>query len=131
MNRVIISGSAKLQDSINHWVGHFEALGYDVLDRPKLIAQENRKSKLPEVFRSFYKHIEQTDIFFLINENKDNMEGYIGAGATAEITYAIIQNLVHGKNIRTYILNKPSEKVPCYDEVQFWLEMGWASIYDT
>ena len=65
-----------------------------------------------------------------MNEEKNNIPGYIGASAIAELTYAIILNLIHNKNIEIYILNIPSKEVSSYDEVKFWLDMGWIKLYE-
>ena len=63
------------------------------------------------------------------NEEKKGIKGYIGASAIAELTYVVILNLIHNKNIEIYILNMPSEEVSSYDEVKFWLDMGWIKLY--
>ena len=42
----------------------------------------------------------------------------------------VILNLIHNKNIKIYILNIPSKEVSSYDEVKFWLKMGWIKIYN-
>ena len=38
MKKVVIAGSAKLQESINYWINSFSEIGYNVLDFPKLIS---------------------------------------------------------------------------------------------
>lgn len=65
-----------------------------------------------------------------MNEPKDGVEGYIGASAIAELTYVIMQNLIHNKNIEIYILNMPIKEVPSYDEVNLWLRLGWIKLYN-
>jgi len=77
------------------------------------------------------KALENTDMFFLMNEEKNGINGYIGASAIAELTYVVILNLIHNRNIEIYILNMPSQDCACYDEVKFWLNMGWIKIYDS
>ena len=47
----------------------------------------------------------------------------------AELTYVVILNLLHNKNITIYILNMPSKEVPSYDEVKFFLDAGWIKLY--
>ena len=130
MKRVIISGSAKLQDNINQWVKYFENKNYEVLDYPKLVKQENYINELEDVYKNFYRSIENTDVFFLANEEKNGIKGYIGAGMFAELTYAVILNLVHNKNIEIYILNIPSSELPQYDEVKFFIDMGYIKLYE-
>lgn len=129
MKKVVISGSSKLQDKVNYWLKHFEEKNYKILDYPKLIEQENYEKELPKVYKDFYTALENTDVFFLMNEEKKGIKGYIGASAIAELTYVVILNLIHNKNIKIYILNMPSEEVSSYDEVKFWLDMGWIKLY--
>ena len=65
-----------------------------------------------------------------MNEEKNGIKGYIGASSIAELTYVVILNLIHNKNIEIYILNMPSKEVSSYDEVKFWLNMGWIKLFD-
>jgi len=130
MRKVVISGSSKLQNKVNYWIDYFKSKNYEILDYPKLIEQENYMTELPIVYKDFYTALENTDVFFLMNEEKNGIKGYIGASAIAELTYVVILNLIHNKNIDIYILNMPSEEVSSYDEVKFWLDKGWIKLYD-
>lgn len=130
MKKVVISGSSKLQEKVNFWLKHFQNKDYEILDYPKLIEQENYVKELPKVYKEFYTALENTDTYFLMNEEKNGIKGYIGASSIAELTYAVILNLIHNKNIDIYILNMPSKEVSSYDEVKFWLDMSWIKIYD-
>lgn len=65
-----------------------------------------------------------------MNEEKKGIKGYIGTSAIAELTYVVILNLIHHKKIEIYILNMPSEEVSSYDEVKFWIDMGWIKLFD-
>lgn len=67
---------------------------------------------------------------FSLMKIKNGIKGYIGASAIAELTYVVILNLIHNRNIDIYILNMPSEEVLSYDEVKFWLDMGWVKLYE-
>lgn len=129
MKKVVISCSSKLHDKVGKWIEHFSNLGYEVLDYPKLIKEGNYVKELPKIYEDFYKALENTDMYFLMNEEKNGISGYIGAGAIAELTYVVILNLIHDKNIDIYILNMPSKEVNSYDEVKFWLDMGWIKLY--
>lgn len=130
MKKLVISGSSKLQNKVNYWIDYFTSKNYEILDYPKLIEQENYMTELPIVYKDFYTALENTDVFFLMNEEKNGIKGYIGASAIAELTYVVILNLIHNKNIDIYILNMPSEEVSSYDEVKFWLDKGWIKLYD-
>ncbi len=127
--KIVISGSSSLEDKVKFWTNYFTKKGYEILDFPKLINQEEYMTKLPKVYYNFYNSLENTDIFFLMNEEKNGIKGYIGASAIAELTYVVMQNLIHNKGIEIYILNIPDESLYCYDEVKFWLDIGWIKLY--
>lgn len=130
MKKIVISGSSKLQDKINYWLKYFENKNYEIIDYPKFIEPRNYEKELPEIYKKFYKALENTDVYFLMNEEKNGIKGYIGASAIAELTYAVILNLIHNKNIDIYILDMPSEEVSSYAEVKFWLDMGWIKLFN-
>ena len=129
MKKIVISGSSSLQDKVNYWREHFKNKNYQILDYPKSIEKENYEKELPKVYKDFYTALENTEVFFLMNEEKNGIKGYIGASAIAELTYVVMLNLIHNKNIDIYILNMPSQEVSSYDEVKFWLDMGWIKLY--
>ena len=126
MKSIVISASAKLQDKIEYWTKHFKNKGYEVIDYPKQIDLKYYENRHKE----FYSNLEKTKIYFLMNETKNNIEGYIGASSAAELNYVIIQNLIHDKKIEIYILNRPSKQVHSYDEVMFWAKLGWVKFYN-
>jgi len=128
MKKVVISGSSKLQEQVKYWYKYFTDKGYKILDYPKSVAQENYMNDLPKVYQNFYTAIENTDMYFLMNEEKNGIPGYIGTSSIAELHYAIMQNYIHNKNIDIYILNMPSKELSCYDEVQFFLDSGWIKL---
>lgn len=130
MKKIVISGSSKLQDKINYYLNYFKDRGFEILDYPKKVEEENLMIDLPKIYNDFYTALENTDVFFLMNEEKNGIEGYIGASAIAELTYVVILNLIHDKNIEIYILNMPSKDVSSYDEVKFWLDIGWIKLYN-
>ncbi len=130
MKKIVISGSSKLQDKVNYWLDYFKNKNYEIIDYPKFIEHDNYEKELPKVYKDFYTSLENTNVFFLMNEEKNGIKGYIGASAIAELTYAVILNLIHNKNIDIYILNMPSQEVSSYDEVKFWLDMGWIKLFD-
>ena len=130
MKKIVISGSSKLQDKVNYWLNHFKNKEYQILDYPKLVSLDNYEDELPKIYKDFYSALENTDVYFLMNEEKNGIKGYIGPNSFAELTYVVILNLIHNKNIDIYILNMPSEEVSSYDEVKFWLDQGWIKIYE-
>ena len=130
MKKIVISGSSKLQDKVEYWINYFKNLNYEILDYPKYIEQSEYEKTLPIIYKDFYTALENTDVYFLMNEEKNGIKGYIGASSIAELTYVVILNLIHNKNIKIYILNMPSNEVSSYDEVKFWLNMGWIKLFD-
>lgn len=153
MKKLVISGSSKLHERALYWRGYFEGRGYDVIDWPCPISTEEETldepqtepglslgrwlspndsdyaTRLTKIYKRFYKNLDQADTFFLMNEDKDGIEGYIGASAIAELTYTITGNLNRGKKTEIYILKLPSKSQNCYDEVKFWLDQDWLKIY--
>ena len=130
MKKIVISGSSKLQDKVEYWISYFKNLNYEILDYPKYTEPSEYEKTLPKIYKNFYTALENTDVYFLMNEEKNGIKGYIGASSIAELTYVVILNLIHNKNIEIYILNMPSEEVSSYDEVKFWLNMGWIKLFD-
>ena len=128
--KIVISGSSKLQDKVEYWISYFKNLNYEILDYPKYTEPSEYEKTLPKIYKNFYTALENTDVYFLMNEEKNGIKGYIGASSIAELTYVVILNLIHNKNIEIYILNMPSKEVSSYDEVKFWLNMGWIKLFD-
>ena len=71
-----------------------------------------------------------TDILFVMNETKEEIDGYIGAETFAELTFSLMQNLVYNKNIQIVILRIPSINVQSYEEINLWLKFGWIKLLD-
>ena len=153
MKKLVISGSSKLHERALYWRGYFEGRGYDVIDWPSPVSDEEETldepqtepglslghwlspndsdyaSRLTKIYKRFYKNLDQTDAYFLMNEDQDGVEGYIGASAIAELTYVVTGNLNRGKKVDIYILKLPSKNQNCYNEVKFWLDQKWIQIY--
>ena len=102
MKKVVISGISKLQDKVNYWVEYFKDKNYEILDYPRFIQQENYKTQLPITYANFYNALEKTDVFFLMNEDKNGIKEYIGSSAIAELTYVVILNLIHNHHSFLY-----------------------------
>lgn len=129
MPKVVIAGSAKLQNNINYWKQKFSDNNYEVLDYPKAIEKEKFIELYPNIHKSFFENITKTDILFIMNEDKNGKIGYIGSESFAELTFGLAQKLVYGKNIELVILKMPSEDVQCYEEINLWLNLGWIKLY--
>lgn len=129
--KLVLSGSASLQSRIAYWKQHYEAKGYDVIAYPE--SWDDTKDftqQLTELYSDFYRAIDECDVFFLMNEDKNGIEGYIGANGTAELIHAVMLNVVHSKNITIYIAKVPSREVLAHDEVTSFLRTGWIQLYD-
>lgn len=129
--KLVISGSSSLQGKIAYWKKHFEERGYDVIAIPEFWDdQKDFKQQLTDLYKDFYTAIDTCDVFFLMNEDKNGIEGYIGANGTAELIYAVMQNLIRDRGMEIYIAKLPEERVPAYDEVTSYLKTGWIKIYE-
>ncbi len=129
MKKMVISGSAKLQDRVNYWLEHFKNKDYEILDYPKKIKKETYITDILITYKNFYNSLENAYVYFLMNQEHKGIKSYIESSSIAESTYAVILNLIHNKNIEIYILNIPSEEVVSYDEVKMYLDMGWIKLY--
>lgn len=128
MKKVVIAGSAKLQNDINYWKEKFSN-NYEILDYPKAIEKERFMELYPNVHKEFFENITKTDMLFIMNENKNGKIGYIGAESFAELTFGLAQKLIYGKNIELVILKMPSKEIQCYEEINLWLKLGWIRLY--
>lgn len=130
MKKLIISGSSKLQDRINYWHGFFEGQGYEVLDFPTAVPFDTEHaSEITDIYTSYYQNLDRADVLFVMNEDKNGIEGYIGTSTISEITYVIVNNLNHGKKTEILFLQMPSAEQNCYEEVSFWLSQDWIKLY--
>ena len=129
MKKIVIAGSAKFCDEMSDWKEYFENKGHEVINYPKKIDQRNAQ-EYQHVYIKFFESLNETDILFVVNENKNGIEGYIGAETFAELTYALIQKKVNGQNKKIYLLKMPSEQVACYTEIRNFIELGWIEIFN-
>ncbi|MEI7741520.1 MAG: hypothetical protein WCJ29_03380 [bacterium] len=127
--KVVISGSAKLQDEIAHWLKYWRSGGHEILDYPKKIPIESFEADYPRVHQEFYASIGRADILFIANERKNNIDGYIGPAAFAELAYGLAQKLVHGREVRLLLAREPSREVACFEEIVLWLKLGWVDVF--
>ena len=124
--KVVISGSTKLLEEVEYWKNKFESKGHKVINYPHI----DDNISLEDEYKNFYNDIENCDIFFLMNEKKGNIEGYIGASVFGEVTYAVMNNVIHNKNIKILMLDMPSIALFCHEEIVRWIDMGWIEFYN-
>lgn len=125
MKKVVIAGSAKLQKEIVKWKDYFKSKNYEVIDYPEPINEYTFLQDYPRIHTDFFDNITKTDIFFLMNEDKNGIAGYIGAESFNELGFALAQNLLYNKKIELYVMQMPSSEVKCYDEIKLWLDLYW------
>ena len=130
MKKVVIAGSAKLQQEIQNWRELFKNKDYEVLDYPKKIDETEFMELYPNVHKEFFENITKTDMLFIMNEDKNGKIGYIGAETFAELAFGLAQKLVYNKKIELVILKMPSENIQCYEEIKLWLKLGWIKLYE-
>ena len=127
--KLVIACSSKFEKEIEDWKEYFEKQGCQVINYPKKIDQENEKV-YKEVYLKFFKFLDETDILFVLNGEKNGIEGYIGAETFAELSYTMVQRVNHNKDKKIWLLNKPSKEVKCYTEVIDFIKLGWIEIFN-
>ncbi len=130
MTKVVIAGSSKLQKEVNIWLNYYKRKNYEILDYPKLIDEKNFLEVYPNIHVQFLKNITNTDILFIMNEDKNGISGYIGYETYAELLFGISQKLIYNKDTELIILKMPSTDVGCYDEINLWLKLGWIKLFE-
>lgn len=129
MKKVVIVGSASLQDKIQYWKKFWEDKGFSVINYPISISKETFLEEYPKIHMDFFKNINETDILFVMNDDKDGIVGYLGAESFAEICFGVAQNLIYNKNIEVILLQMPDKRVQSYDEVNLWLKLNWIKLF--
>lgn len=128
MKKIVLSGSASLQDEINDMIDKLKNK-YEILDWPKPLNADTFIQAYPNVFKNFMQSITNADVLLAVNADKNGINGYIGAQSYAELCFALTQNIVYGKKIDLYILKMPDKTVHCYNEIKLWLSLGWINIW--
>lgn len=127
--KVVIAGSAGLQDEIQQWISYWNGKeGCEVVNYPRAIPPEEFEKTYPEIHAQFFKDIATADMLFIANGKKNGIEGYIGAETFAELGFGLAQNLVYDKHIRLMLAHMPTREVACYDEIALWLKLGWIEL---
>lgn len=130
MKKIVIAGSASLQEKVAFWKSHWEQKDFSVINYPCAIKKEDFIHEYPNVYKKFFEDILKTNVFFVMNENKNDIDGYIGAETFAEICFAVAQNQINDKKIEIILLQMPATNVQSYDEINLWIKLGWICIYD-
>ncbi len=127
--KVVIAGSASLQEKVQYWKKHWKDLGCEVIDYPSPIPKESFLEDYPKVHTDFFKNITKADTLFVMNEDKNDISGYLGAESFAEMCFGVAQNLLYNKNLEIILLQMPSKEVQSYEEIILWKKLGWINLY--
>ncbi len=130
MKKIVIAGSGKLQIEINKWLKFFESENYKILDWPRPIEDTKFLELYPKIHTEFLENVTKTDMLFVMNEDKNGIDGYIGYEVYAELLFGLSQKLIYHKNIELIILKMPSSNVGCFEEINLWLKLGWIKLYE-
>jgi hypothetical protein len=128
--KVVIAGSASLQDKVRYWKQFWEGRGHCVTAYPSPISKESFLEEYPKVHTDFFQNITEADILFVMNEDKNDIAGYLGAESFAEMCFGVAQNLLHGKNLEVVLLQAPDARVQSYEEITLWLKLGWIRLHE-
>lgn len=130
MAKVVISSSSSLSTEIEDWKSKWEEKGHEIIASPKRLGG-NIEAEYPAHFKNYISAINRADTLFVINVNRNNIDGYIGAGVFAEIAYAVGLNQTQTKQIEIILLNHTHEKSPWFDEINLWIKLGWIKVFDS
>lgn len=128
MKKVVISCSASLENEIKKRKSRRESKGTEVINFPKKIEPFATES-YGKLHTQFYKDIVDTDILFIMNEDKNGIEGYIWMSVFAELHFAVTQNTLYQKNKKIFLLKSPSPQVGCYEEIMLRKELWRIQIW--
>lgn len=124
MNKVVICASAMFYKEAQEWKVKLEDMGYEVIRTIQSI-NENDINQYQKTHQEHYAKMAECDVLFVLNLEKKDIPGYIGASVFAEIAFAIGLNLVLNKNIQIFYLNPIPTNLPYTDELTKWQKLGW------
>ncbi len=130
MKKVVIAGSASVQDRVAYWEQFWESHGYAVTASPREISRESYLKDYPAIHAGFYKALDDADIVFIMNEDKNGLFGYIGAETFAELAYVVANRLLGKKQTQVMLLKMPGDHVQSYEETKLWHQLGWIQFLD-
>jgi len=129
MKKIVIAGSASLQDKIQYRKNFWEKKGYLVTNYPAPIPKETFLEAYPDVHTKFFKDITEADILFIMNEDKNGIPGYLWAESFAEMCFGVAQNRIYNKSIEILLFQLPDNKVQSQEEIHLWLKLGWIKLF--
>ena len=108
--RIVLSGSAKVKESVFEVAKKLENKGYEVVIPREFIVHMGKREHSMRHFGEICK--DETDVLLAVNEPKNGIENYIGPNTFAEIAMAFY------KQKKVYVLNDLYE--PYLDELEGW-----------
>lgn len=127
--KVVIAGSAKLQNNILRWKKYWDSRdNHVVIYFPVAISKKDFLKEYPAIHKKFFRSIHHADILFIANTKKNGIRGYIGAEVFAELVYGMMQKLLKKQRITIYLAEMPSPKVQSHEEIRLWLTLGWITL---
>lgn len=126
--KIVICSSMSFSKEINQWREKLKKDNYSIIKYPESFTGEFLPNYKIE-FSDHYKKITETDILFVLNIKKNNIDGYIGASVFAEIAFAIGLNRAYDKKIKIFCLNPFSNSLPYSEELGYWEKLGWIKFW--
>lgn len=126
---IVIIGSSKFLDKIEKLKDYLINKGYNVIEYPKKINHLDEKVYINR-YKSFFSALDSADEIFVANFDKNEIKGYVGAESFAELSFIVANNVLKNENRKIYLLNKPSEEVSSYFELNSFIKLGIIKIWD-
>ncbi|PCI24149.1 hypothetical protein COB57_05555 [Candidatus Peregrinibacteria bacterium] len=126
MKKIVISASAKLELAISKWRKILKK-DFEVIAYPEQISGDLHQ-EYPAVHADFYKSLFQTDVLFVLNEDKGGQKNYIGPSVFAEIAFVIGLNQTSKKQVKILCMNPLPEDLAYSEELLLWRDLGWIEI---
>lgn len=129
MKKLVLSGSVKMASEIEEWRGYWQSQSaIQILDYPLAISSEGFLQEYSQVFQKYFSHLDETDMLFVVNGEKNGVKGYIGAGMFSEIAY-VVSRIARGEKQEVILANSPASQLFCSDEIDLWIRLGWVRIF--
>lgn len=126
MKNIVIIGNYNSDKDVSYWCNYFSKRGCKVLDYPK---DPTKDSKLDPCY-NFFEYIKDTDILFILNNEKNGLDGYIDTTTFSKITYSIMKNLSDKKKrMSIYILKLPTSSLCYYNEILSFINNGQINLF--
>ena len=128
MRKIVIVGSAKFYKEAQEIKEELEKREYEVIDYPKKI-NDTIEIEYKYAYESFYKNLNKTDDFLLLNFDKNGIQGYIGYESFAEMSYLVAKKIQNKTSQKIYIYKMPSKEVGCYQEINHFIKLGYIELF--